>query len=74
MIDKKVLAAALIFTGFLSVSAYFYFNKKQIYSCADSGLKYLQDNPDVKQAGMDPWDHYIRFGQKEGRSWAGETC
>jgi hypothetical protein len=28
---------------------------------------YLHRNPDVRTAGMDPLEHYIRFGWKEGR-------
>ena len=31
------------------------------------GVKYLQDNQDVAQAGMDPWTHYNNFGRAEGR-------
>ena len=46
---------------------------------SDSGLnfeqaceRYLVDNPDVAAAGMDPWDHFIRHGETEGRAWKGE--
>ncbi|MEO0497490.1 MAG: glycosyltransferase, partial [Pseudomonadota bacterium] len=28
---------------------------------------YLQDNPDLRQTVLDPLDHYIRFGAREGR-------
>ncbi|MDP4528972.1 glycosyltransferase [Alkalimonas delamerensis] len=28
---------------------------------------YLQQNPDVAKAGMDPWQHFSRFGFAEGR-------
>jgi hypothetical protein len=28
---------------------------------------YLQQNPDVSAAGMDPWQHYSQYGQTEGR-------
>lgn len=28
---------------------------------------YLAAYPDVVGAGMDPWDHYDRFGRAEGR-------
>ncbi|SEA28894.1 glycosyltransferase [Alkalimonas amylolytica] len=28
---------------------------------------YLQANPDVAAAGMDPWQHFCRFGHTEGR-------
>jgi O-antigen biosynthesis protein len=29
---------------------------------------YLLRNPDVREAGGDPWDHYLRHGRFEGRS------
>jgi len=38
-----------------------------------AAARYLQDNPDVARAGMDPWDHYTRYGQKEGRVWRGDA-
>jgi len=28
---------------------------------------YLIENKDVQQSGMDPYDHYMRFGKREGR-------
>lgn len=28
---------------------------------------YLEQNPDVKAAGVDPWQHYQRYGKVEGR-------
>ncbi len=28
---------------------------------------YLQQNPDVAGAGLDPYQHYLMFGQSEGR-------
>jgi hypothetical protein len=28
---------------------------------------YLQQNPDVAAAGVDPWQHYSQYGQSEGR-------
>jgi|HubBroStandDraft_1064217.scaffolds.fasta_scaffold166148_1 hypothetical protein len=31
---------------------------------------YLQANPDVLAAGVDPWEHYLDFGYQEGRSIA----
>jgi hypothetical protein len=34
--------------------------------------RYLQDNPDVARAGMDPWQHYTIYGRGEGRAWPGE--
>ncbi len=35
--------------------------------------RYLEDNPDVARAGMDPWVHYTQFGANEGRVWPGTT-
>ena len=32
------------------------------------GDRYMADNPDVAQAGWDPWQHYLNYGQKEGRN------
>ncbi|MCA1971908.1 MAG: hypothetical protein LDL44_03650 [Caenispirillum sp.] len=29
---------------------------------------YLQNNPDVAAAGVDPWEHYQTFGRTEGRA------
>lgn len=30
---------------------------------------YLESNPDVAAAGVDPWEHYEQFGRAEGRRW-----
>ena len=30
--------------------------------------KYYELNPDVKESGMDAWEHYKSFGIKEGRA------
>lgn len=38
-----------------------------------AAARYLQDNPDVARAGMDPWEHYQRWGKNEGRVWRGEA-
>lgn len=43
-------------------------------SCASAKSKYLADNPDVKNAGVDAWAHFQSSGQKEGRKWAGASC
>ena len=34
---------------------------------------YLNNNPDVKAAGVDPFEHYLRSGRNEGRSPDGQT-
>jgi hypothetical protein len=35
--------------------------------------QYLNEYPDVRNAGVDPWDHYVNNGQYEGRQWRGES-
>jgi SAM-dependent methyltransferase len=32
--------------------------------------RYLDRNRDVLQAGVDPYEHYVRYGKAEGRLWA----
>ncbi|MET3929581.1 hypothetical protein ABIE51_001468 [Lysobacter sp. OAE881] len=34
---------------------------------------YLRANPDVAASGMGAWDHYNRYGRKEGRQWGTPT-
>ena len=31
--------------------------------------QYLKENPDVLAAGVDPWEHYNKYGKAEGRFW-----
>lgn len=31
--------------------------------------RYLTMNPDVAAAGIDPWEHYDKYGRAENRSW-----
>ena len=38
-------------------------------NCYGAAKKYLEENPDVAKARMDPWSHYNRFGKREGRKW-----
>jgi hypothetical protein len=33
--------------------------------------QYLKEYPDIKNAGVDPWDHYVSNGKREGRQWRG---
>jgi hypothetical protein len=37
--------------------------------CIFSRTNYLKDYPDVKTSKLDPWFHYTKFGQKQGRIW-----
>ena len=34
--------------------------------------QYLKEYPGVKKAGVDPWDHYVNNGKREGRQWRGK--
>lgn len=43
-------------------------SRVKIPSDFDAGT-YLELNPDVKSAGVDPETHYLEFGQAEGRVW-----
>jgi hypothetical protein len=43
-------------------------------TCEDAKNQYLKDNKDVKAGGMNPWDHYLRHGEKENRRWPGTKC
>lgn len=37
-----------------------------------TSIAYLQEYPDVKSSGLDAWDHYVRYGVREGRKWRGD--
>jgi uncharacterized protein (TIGR02145 family) len=39
-------------------------------NCESARKEYLEKNPDVKKAGMDPWTHFTYYGKNEGRVWA----
>jgi hypothetical protein len=43
-------------------------------NCENARNQYLTDNPDVKNANVDPLTHYINYGEKEGRKWKNELC
>ena len=45
-----------------------------ISNCENARNQYLTDNPDVKNANLDPLTHYINNGIKEGRKWKNESC
>ena len=38
-------------------------------NCESARKKYLEQNQDVKNAGLDPMWHYNYYGKKEGRKW-----
>lgn len=38
-------------------------------NCESARKKYLEQNQDVKKANLDPWNHYLGYGKKEGRKW-----
>ena len=39
-------------------------------NCESARKEYLEKNPDVKKAGIDPWTHFIYYGKNEGRVWS----
>ncbi|GAB4170998.1 MAG: hypothetical protein Tsb006_8120 [Rickettsiaceae bacterium] len=43
---------------FLNFLAHYYFDKNY----------YLENYPDIKAANVDPFDHYVKYGWKEGRN------
>jgi hypothetical protein len=60
---KKLIAIAVI--GFMSLTAF----GQQAQDCETARQKYLEANPDVKSAKVDPWEHYLKAGKFEGRKW-----
>jgi len=62
LIDMKTIFACLIFI--INVATY-----AQLENCELARKEYLNKNPDVKKAGIDPWLHYNNYGKKEGRVW-----
>ena len=42
---------------------------QETLNCESARQKYLEANPDVKNAGVDPWNHYLGAGKFEGRKW-----
>jgi hypothetical protein len=60
---KKLFAIAVI--GLISVSAF----GQEAQNCEVARQKYLEANPDVKSAKVDPYKHYIENGKNEGRKW-----
>ncbi len=57
---KKLFLIGLMFVGVQAFSQ---------SNCEVACNKYLEMNPDVKQSGMNPWEHYTNYGKKEGRVW-----
>lgn len=45
-----------------------------VLSCEEAKSEYLKDNVDVKNSGMDAWDHYTNHGKTENRKWKGSEC
>jgi hypothetical protein len=62
LIDMKTIFACLIFI--INVAVY-----AQLENCESARIEYLNKNPDVKKAGIDPWTHYKYYGKNEGRVW-----
>lgn len=61
--------------GFLATILTIFFSSTTLYSqntsdnCDIARKKYLEQNPDVEKAKMDPWNHYQSYGKREGRIW-----
>ena len=47
-----------------------YLHPPKVTSENFDGEAYLEANPDVRDAGVDPWVHSLAFGYEEGRSLA----
>lgn len=41
---------------------------------AEAKERYLADNPDVREAGLDALYHYEKWGKAEGRAWKGSSA
>ncbi len=61
----KYKILTLVFLINLTIS----FGQNLPENCEYARKKYLEVNPDVKAAGVDPWQHYNVFGKNEGRKW-----
>jgi hypothetical protein len=62
MSNKFLLIAILFFSIFT-------YSQNTEKDCQSAKNKYLQQNPDVANARIDAWVHYVEFGRKEGRKW-----
>jgi ectoine hydroxylase-related dioxygenase (phytanoyl-CoA dioxygenase family) len=49
------------------VGALSYLHPTKVPFAQFDGEAYLQANPDVREAGVDPWEHYLAFGYEEER-------
>lgn len=63
MIKKLYL---IIFINLLAFPLYSQNNEE---NCDYARKKYLEENPDVLRAGLDPWMHYTVYGKNEKRKW-----
>lgn len=43
-------------------------------ACVNAMDAYLTRYPDIRAAGVDPWQHYVDSGRNEGRYWSDPTC
>lgn len=60
---KKLILIAVI--GLMSANVF----GQEAQNCEMARQKYLEANPDVKNAKIDPWEHYNKYGKNEGRVW-----
>lgn len=58
-----------IFTLVAVLFVFISYSQNTEKDCQSAKNKYLQQNPDVANARIDAWVHYVEFGKKEGRKW-----
>ncbi len=66
------IVLALVLLGLILVTTESFAPGKQTaLTYEQARQQYLKDYPDVKRAGLDPWNHYHHVGKREGRQWRG---
>lgn len=53
--------------GYVSLMSFMKRRRKNIIKRAFDSQWYLSTNPDVAESGLEPLEHYIQFGEEEGR-------
>ena len=72
---KMVSMIILGIVALISIAIAVYLSlPKPVLTCEQAKALYLINNIDVKNARMDPWSHYVRFGRRETRKWKGIEC
>jgi hypothetical protein len=65
----KGIIKFFIIAIFIITNSFISFSQSNLENCEVARTKYLEQNPDVAKAKMDPWSHYQSFGKREGRIW-----